>query len=95
MRLAYFHVDAAAGDLDNIIKPIQDALKGIVYADDRQVIDLVASMRRKGSSNLRPLTPLLASGFSGGSDFIHVVIDYSSRIEVFRNDHSTDGAEKD
>jgi hypothetical protein len=85
LRVAYFHVDAAAGDLDNIVKPIQDALKGIAYADDSQVVDLVASMRRKGSTDLRPmtLTPTLASGFSGGSDFIHVVVDQSSRIEVF------------
>lgn len=86
MRIAYFHVDSAVGDLDNIVKPIQDALKGIAYADDSQVVDLVASMRRKGSTDLRPLTltPLLADGFSGGSDFVHVVVDRSSRIEVFQ-----------
>ena len=74
------------GDLDNIIKPIQDALNGIAYADDRQVVDLVASMRRKGSMDLRllTLTPILASGFSGGSDFVHVVVDQSSRLEVFQ-----------
>jgi crossover junction endodeoxyribonuclease RusA len=84
MRVAYFYVDSAAGDLDNIVKPIQDALKEIAYADDSQVVDLVASMRRKGSTDLRPLTPLLASGFSGGSDFVYVVVDRSSRIEVFQ-----------
>jgi crossover junction endodeoxyribonuclease RusA len=84
LRVAYFYVDAAVGDLDNIVKPIQDALTGIAYADDRQVVDLVASMRRKGSSDLRPLTPALADGFSGGSDFIYVVVDQSSRIEVFQ-----------
>ncbi len=86
LRVAYFHVSGAAGDLDNIVKPIQDALKGIAYADDSQVVDLVASMRRKGSTDLGPmtLTALLASGFSGGSDFVHVVVDHSSRIEVFQ-----------
>jgi hypothetical protein len=85
LRIAYFYVDSPAGDLDNIVKPIQDALKEIAYADDSQVVDLVASMRRKGSTDLRmlTLTPLLASGFSGGSDFVHVV-DRSSRIEVFQ-----------
>jgi len=86
LRVAYFFVSDPIGDLDNIVKPIQDALTGIAYADDRQVVDLVASMRRKGSTDLRPLTltPTLASGFSGGSDFIHVVVDQSSRIEVFQ-----------
>ena len=29
-------------DVDNIIKPIQDALKGIVFADDNQVESIVA-----------------------------------------------------
>ncbi len=86
LRIAYFYVDSPAGDLDNIVKPIQDALKKIAYADDSQVVDLVASMRRKGSTDLRSLTltPSLASGFSGGSDFVHVVVDRSSRIEVFQ-----------
>lgn len=86
VRIAYFYVDSPAGDLDNMVKPIQDALKEIAYADDSQVVDLVASMRRKGSTDLRSLTltPSLASGFSGGSDFVHVVVDRSSRIEVFQ-----------
>lgn len=29
------------GDLDNIIKPILDALNGVVYTDDRLVTDLI------------------------------------------------------
>ena len=27
-------------DIDNIIKPIQDALKGVVFADDNQVVSV-------------------------------------------------------
>jgi crossover junction endodeoxyribonuclease RusA len=84
LRIGYFHVDVAAADLDNIVKPIQDALQGIAYADDRQVVDLVASMRRKGSPGPLPLTPVLADGFNGGSDFVHIVVDHSSRTEVFQ-----------
>lgn len=84
LRVAYFFVDAPAGDLDNIVKPIQDALKGIAYADDKQVVDLVASMRRKGFSEDVPTTAVLSAGFGGGSDFIYVVVEQSSGIEVFR-----------
>jgi hypothetical protein len=86
LRIAYFYMDSPTGDLDNTVKPIQDALKEIAYADDSQVVDLIASMRRKGPTALKllTLTPLLASGFSGGSDFVHVVVDRSSRIEVFQ-----------
>jgi hypothetical protein len=86
LRVAYFYVNTPAGDLDNMVKPIQDALKGIAYADDNQVVDLVASMRRKGSTDeqLLTLTPTLVSGFSGHSDFVHIVVDRSTRLEVFR-----------
>jgi crossover junction endodeoxyribonuclease RusA len=84
LRVAYFYVYAPAGDLDNIVKPIQDALKKVVYDDDLQVVDLVASMRRKAVSDRISMTPVLAGGFLGGSDFVHVVIDQSTSIEVFR-----------
>lgn len=84
LRVAYFYVYAPAGDLDNIVKPIQDALKGLAYADDIQVVDLVASMRRKAVSDRVPMTPALAGGFVAGSDFVHIVVDESSKIEVFR-----------
>jgi hypothetical protein len=84
LRVAYFYGYAPAGDLDNIVKPIQDALKGVAYVDDIQVVDLVASMRRKAVSDRVPMTASLAGGFLGGSDFVHIVVDQSSRIEVFR-----------
>jgi crossover junction endodeoxyribonuclease RusA len=84
LRLAYFHVDDPIADLDNIVKPVQDALKGIAYADDNQVIDLIASMRRKVFDTNIPMTAALARGFDGESDFIHVVVDQSSRIEAFQ-----------
>jgi hypothetical protein len=85
LRLAYFYVDVEPiGDLDNIVKPLQDALKGIAYADDKQVVDLVASMRPKEFDESIPMSAALARGFDGGSDFIHVVVDQSSRIEAFQ-----------
>jgi crossover junction endodeoxyribonuclease RusA len=85
LRVAYFYVNEAAADLDNIVKPIQDALQGLVYDDDEQVVDLIASMRRKEVDDSLLLTPTLARGFQGGSDFIYVSVDRSTAtIEVFR-----------
>lgn len=42
LSLFYFPPAAMEGDVDNIIKPITDALVGVVYLDDRQVERIVA-----------------------------------------------------
>ncbi|MBI2300021.1 MAG: RusA family crossover junction endodeoxyribonuclease [Armatimonadetes bacterium] len=46
-RIVWFHQPVAAvgklADVDNIAKPILDALKGVVYIDDRQVVRLAIS----------------------------------------------------
>lgn len=31
------------GDLDNVVKPIQDALTGVIYRDDHQIFDVHAA----------------------------------------------------
>ena len=40
LRIDYFYDGTTDLDVDNIIKPIQDALQGIVYANDGTVIDV-------------------------------------------------------
>ena len=84
LRVAYFYVYAPAADLDNIVKPLQDSLKGVAFEDDIQVVDLVASMRRKGVADVIPMTTILATAFGGGSDFVYVTIDRARVIEVFK-----------
>lgn len=84
LRVAYFYVYAPAADLDNVVKPLQDALKGVAFDDDIQVVDLIASMRRKGVSDRMPMRPVLASALGGGSDFVYVTVDRTTAIEVFR-----------
>jgi len=39
--------DRGAFDVDNIPKPILDALKGTIYLDDTQITDLICRKRRK------------------------------------------------
>ena len=62
-------------DVDNIIKPIQDALKGLVYRDDEQATDLV-SRKRSLDLDLRVSDPsdVLAEGFDRGREFSYVVV---------------------
>lgn len=37
-RIIWFYADKIEGDIDNIVKPILDALEGIVYLDDKIVV---------------------------------------------------------
>jgi len=37
-RIIWFYKGRYEGDVDNIIKPILDAIRGIVYQDDRLVV---------------------------------------------------------
>jgi Holliday junction resolvase RusA-like endonuclease len=83
-RLAYFYVHAQVADLDNIVKTAQDALEQIVYLNDRQVVDLVASTRLKGGQYRIDVGPVLARGLAAHSDFVHIVVDHPSTFEAYR-----------
>ena len=85
IRVAYFYVEEAAAVLDNIVKPIQDALNGVAYDDDRQVKDLVASMRRKTEmERITDMPPLLAAGLRGIIFFMYVAVVLTTEVEVLR-----------
>ena len=75
VAITYFF-DAAPLDVDNIPKPILDALKGLVYADDAQVTDLLC---RKRNLNRDPRVPdasiALVTRLSHPGQFVHVVVD--------------------
>jgi hypothetical protein len=60
-------------DMDNLIKPVQDALQGIAYVDDRQVKDVTGNFRDiDGRYSLRYISPCLSAAFSHGREFVHV-----------------------
>ena len=75
IRIVYFH-DQTPLDVDNMIKPIQDALCGIVYEDDAQVADAHASRRDlAGKFTLAGgLSSALAEGFVAGGPFVHIKV---------------------
>jgi crossover junction endodeoxyribonuclease RusA len=65
----------AAPDVDNIIKPILDALSGLVYPDDSIVTDVVCRERQLGGTfDLTRASPVLVEGFEYGGEFVYVHI---------------------
>lgn len=60
-------------DRDSLIKPIQDALQGIAYRNDRQVKDSMSNWRNiNGAFTIRFVSLPLALAFSNGDEFLHV-----------------------
>ena len=70
-------------DLDNIPKPILDALKGLVYVDDNQVTDLVCR-KRYLNDEMEILTDLasLERALSSHIEFLHIVVEDAPQQEV-------------
>jgi Holliday junction resolvase RusA-like endonuclease len=73
--IATYYYEDVPLDTDNMIKPIQDALKGLVYPDDCLVTDSRAAKRNlAGSFRVKGMSSVLAEGFCSGREFIHVKI---------------------
>jgi Holliday junction resolvase RusA-like endonuclease len=77
VTVTYYHDGPSSNlDEDNCVKPIQDALIGIAYADDRYVTD--AKLRKTsidGRFQIRRLSQPLANAFVVGEEFVHVRIE--------------------
>jgi Holliday junction resolvase RusA-like endonuclease len=68
--------ESGVPDSDNIVKPIRDALNGIIYVDDYQITDFTSRRRNlNGSFRVRGISPALAEGFSKGEEFIHIRVE--------------------
>jgi len=87
ISVTYFHEQVAIRlDNDNMVKPIQDALIGLIYADDRLVTDTVVRKTRiDGSFRVRWISLAVLEAFAKGEEFLHVVIDRApSHEELLR-----------
>ena len=75
VTITYFF-DSAAPDVDNIPKPMLDALNGLVYLDDEQVTDVLCR-KRNLNNDLRVENPssVLTEGLSRGNEFLHVLVE--------------------
>ena len=59
-------------DVDNVIKPILDSLKGVIYSDDKQVFHLTSHRIDLSSHVFESPGALLADAFDKYSEFVHV-----------------------
>jgi crossover junction endodeoxyribonuclease RusA len=74
VQITYFY-DSVAVDVDNIIKPIQDAIIGLAYVDDDQVTDILVRKRDlSGNFKVENMTSILAEGFARGNEFLHIAV---------------------
>jgi Holliday junction resolvase RusA-like endonuclease len=81
--ITYFYEDASL-DVDNIPKPILDALKGLVYSDDTEVSDLLCR-KRDLNGDLRiqnPSSVLLDTLRNSEQQFLHITVDNAQNQEV-------------
>ena len=83
LTVIYFYESEPSMDIDNIPKPISDALKGLVYLDDEQVTD-VSCRKRNLNINLGIENPsrVLAEGFRRGNEFLYIVVEEAPDQEV-------------
>lgn len=72
--IVYFHRDEGSGvDVDNMAKPILDALEGILFVDDARVSQLTARRTElKADLTIRNVTPALADGLALYDNFVLV-----------------------
>ncbi len=85
LRLTLVYLcDDSPPDIDNIIKPIQDALVGLVYEDDSLIAD-VDSHRRFLSEplDLAKLPGLLVQGALIGKECVYVRVSQSKTLENY------------
>ena len=76
--------DISPPDTDNIVKPIQDALIGLVFSDDALLSD-VESHRRSlyGTFDLTQLPALVLAGLSSGQECVYVKVSSSRSLEEY------------
>ena len=81
--ITYYYYDWAPLDVDNMAKPILDALKGVVYSDDDQVSDLISRKRDRNDDLLiTGPTDVLLERLNRPGTFVHILVDNASSQEV-------------
>ena len=83
LTLVYLY-DTYPVDTDNIIKPIQDALIGLVYENDSLVTDVESHRRSLSDTFDVALCPLLLlRGIRSGSECVYVRINSAKALESY------------
>ena len=73
-----YYYEGETPDVDNIIKPIQDALNGVVYVDDGQIVKTSSAKARiDGSYRIGGASATLLLAFSNNDPFVYVRVDHA------------------
>ncbi len=82
VKITYFFVGDAP-DVDNIPKPILDALNGLVFVDDRQVTDLLSRKRDlRNTLRIPDPPPTLLSYLGHMMPILHISVTRAQDREV-------------
>ena len=79
--------DAVSLDVDNVPKPVLDALKGVVYTDDTHVTDLICRKRdikltAWPNEAIQDESPALLEAIKGRQQFLHIRVADAPTEEV-------------
>lgn len=77
IAVSYYHEGKSVRiDNDNMLKPVQDALIGLVYTDDKLITDaFVRKTSIDGLFRIRRGSMVFFEAMSSGGEFLHIVID--------------------
>jgi crossover junction endodeoxyribonuclease RusA len=71
-----YYYEGDPPDVDNIIKPVQDALNGLVFVDDTQCQETKSRKRPlNGSYQIKGASGVLLQAFARGLEFLHVRVE--------------------
>jgi Holliday junction resolvase RusA-like endonuclease len=74
LKLLYVYEEAAL-DIDNILKPIQDALIGVLLEDDSVITDVEIRRRwLRTAFTINAVSPTLATGLALGREFVWLAL---------------------
>ena len=85
LTITYFFTDKQM-DVDNIPKPISDALNGLTYVDDEQVTDILCRKRNLNNDALRieSASPIVNEAARRGVPFIYIRVEIAPDQNVIR-----------
>lgn len=82
IKITYYY-EGDTPDVDNIIKPIQDALNGVVFDDDKRVENARCWKRAlDGSYQIKGASKILLTAFGDGVQFVHIRVEACPHVGV-------------
>lgn len=75
VKITIFYNGVPTFDADNVSKPVCDAMCGVAYHDDSQIMERIVRMRSlDGAYRIKGVPRKLAVAISDGEDFVWIAI---------------------